>query len=75
MSRKTNSEPEERSLQDKAYDLLGEMVIERRTAQYLQALKEDEARGDTADMDAFFARQDQANLKKIQTYVQKQQIL
>lgn len=73
MSRKINSEPEARSLQDKAYDLLGEMVIERRTAQYLQALKEDEARGDTADMDAFFARQDQANLKKIQTYVQKQQ--
>lgn len=62
----------DRSLQDKAYDLLGEMLVERDTARYIQELEEDLANGNTAEMDAFFAEQDQANLKKIETYTRKQ---
>lgn len=71
MSRETVKEPMEESLQDKAYDLLGNMLVERNTARYMQELEEDAARGGDAEMEAFFARQDQKNLKKIQTYARK----
>ena len=72
MSRETVKEPIEESLQDKAYDLLGDMLVERNTARYMQELEEDAARGGDAEMEAFFARQDQENLKKIQAYARKQ---
>lgn len=72
MSRETVKEPMEESLQDKAYDLLGDMLVERNTARYMQEMEEDAARGGNAEMEAFFARQDQENLKKIQAYAQKQ---
>lgn len=62
----------ERSLQDKAYDLLGEMLVERDTARYMRELEEDVAHGNTAEMDAFFAKQDKVNLKKIEAYNRKQ---
>ena len=71
MSRETVKEPMEESLQDKAFDLLGDMLVERNTARYMQELEEDVARGGDAEMEAFFARQDQENLKKIQTYARK----
>lgn len=61
-----------RSLQDKAYDLLGEMLVERDTARYMRELEEDVAHGNTAEMDAFFAKQDKVNLKKIEAYNRKQ---
>ena len=72
MSRETVKKPMEESLQDKAYDLLGDMLVERNTARYMQELEEDAARGGDAEMEAFFARQDQENLKKIQAYARKQ---
>lgn len=72
MSRETVKEPMEESLQDKAYDLLGDMLVERNTARYMQEMEEDAARGGNAEMEAFFARQDQENLKKIQAYARKQ---
>lgn len=62
----------DRTVQDKAYDLLGELLIERQTKKILQELEEEKARGDTAEMDTFFAKQDQNNLAKIQAYSRKQ---
>lgn len=72
MIQKVSELNNDRSLQDKAYDLLGEMLVERDTARYMLELEEDLAHGNTAEMDAFFAEQDQANLKKIETYTRKQ---
>ena len=46
MSRETVKEPLEKSLQDKAYDLLGDMLVERNTARYMHELEEDAARGE-----------------------------
>lgn len=72
MNRETVKDTLGQSLQDKAYDLLGDMLVERNIARYMKELEEDEANGRTAEMEAFFARQDQANLKKIQVYCRKQ---
>jgi len=63
---------EDRTLQDRAYDLLGEMLIEQDTAQFLRELEEKQARGDMADIDAFSRRQDEKNLKKIAAYTRRQ---
>ncbi len=41
MIRKDSWPDNDRSLQDKAYDLLGEMLVERDTARYLRELEED----------------------------------
>lgn len=71
MIRKDSGPGNERSLQDKAYDLLGEMLVERDTARYLRELEEDFANGNTAEMDAFFAKQDKVNLKRIEAYNRK----
>lgn len=38
----------------------------------LREIEDEKARGDTAKMDAFFAKQDRINLAKIQTYYRKQ---
>lgn len=61
-----------RSVQDKAYDLLGELIIERQTERLLKEVEEEKAHGDTAQMDAFFAKHDRINLAKIQAYYRKQ---
>ena len=55
MSRENVKEPMEESLEDKAYDLLGDMLVERNTARYMHELEEDAARGGDAEMEAFFA--------------------
>ena len=55
MSRETVKEPMEESLQDKAFDLLGDMLVERNTARYMQELEEDVARGGDAEMEAFLS--------------------
>ena len=60
--------PENRTLADKAYDLFGEMLLLRETDALLAQIEADQARGDTAEMDAFFARQDAKNMKKIRQY-------
>lgn len=61
-----------RSVQDKAYDLLGELIIEQQTKRLLKEIEEEKTRGDTAEMEAFFAKQDRINLAKIQAYSRKQ---
>lgn len=61
-----------RSLQDRAYDLFGQMLVERKTERLLRELEQDRACGHTTEMDAFFARQDRGNLARIQAYCRKQ---
>lgn len=62
----------ERSLPDRAYDFLGEMLLQAETEEMLREIEAETNAGDTAEMDAFFARQDQLNLKKIQKHFRKQ---
>ena len=60
--------PEDSSLEDRAYDLFGEILLQRETAALLTEIETEKARGDTAEMDAFFAKQDVKNLEKIQRH-------
>lgn len=52
----------DRSLSDKAYDFLGEMILEAETQEMLEEIKREQEQGNTAEMDAFFAMQDKRNL-------------
>ena len=63
-----------RSMEDKAYDLLGDMLTARKTASLLQAIEAEEAQGNTAETDAFLERQDRKNLKLIDAYARRQKI-
>jgi len=63
--------PEDRSLEDRAYDLFGEMLLQRETAALLAEIGAERARGDTAEMDAFFAKQDVKNLERIQRHFRR----
>ncbi len=60
-----------RSMEDKAYDLLGDMLTERTTAALLMEIEE-EAQGDTAGTDAFFEGPDGKNLRLIEVYTRRQ---
>lgn len=48
--------PMDRSLNDKAYDLFGELLLEQETNKLLEEIEDEKARGDTAEMDAFLPR-------------------
>lgn len=63
--------PEDRSLEDRAYDLFGELLLQRETAALLAEIEAEKARGDTAEMDAFFAKQDAKNLERIQRHFRR----
>ena len=63
--------PEDRSLEDRAYDLFGEILLQRETAALLTEIEAEKARGDTAEMDAFFAKQDVKNLERIQRHFRR----
>jgi len=63
--------PEDRSLEDRAYDLFGEMLLQRETAALLAEIEAEKARGDTAEMDAFFTKQDAKNLERIQRHFRR----
>ena len=63
--------PEDRSLDDRAYDLFGEMLLQQETAALLAEIEAEKARGDTAQMDAFFAKQDAKNLEGIQRHFRR----
>lgn len=62
---------EDRSLEDRAYDLFGEMLLERETAAMLAEIEVERVRGDTAQMDAFFAKQDAKNMEAIQKHFRR----
>lgn len=62
----------ERSLADKAYDFLGDILLQAETEELLMEIEQEKSSGDTAEMDTFFARQDHHNLQQIQRYFRKQ---
>lgn len=66
--------PMDRSLNDKAYDLLGELLLEQETNKLLEEIEDEKARGDTAEMDAFFAAHDQENLRRLNSYFHRRRI-
>lgn len=66
--------PANRSLNDKAYDLFGELLLEQETHRMLQEIEDEKAGGETTEMDAFFAAHDRANLQRIQQYFRKQRL-
>ncbi len=61
-----------RSLAEKAYDFLGDILLQAETEEMLEEIEQEKADGNTAEMDAFFARQDAHHLKQIQQYFRKQ---
>lgn len=61
----------DRSLADRAYDFLGDILLQAETEELLQEIEADKASGNTADMDEFFVHQDQRHLKQIQQYFRK----
>ena len=62
-----------RSIQDRAYDLLGDMLIERDVSAFMKALEEEAERENPSEMEAFFARQDRLNMERIQKHCKKAQ--
>lgn len=72
MIRNENSPADSRSIQDKAYDLLGDLLIERDTARFMKELEDDEANGTTAEMDAFFAEHDSMYMRQIARFAKKE---
>lgn len=48
----------ERSLQDRSYDLLGEMILEEEAKALMAELEEERASGKSAETDAFFVKND-----------------
>ena len=63
---------DDRSIDDKAYDLFGALLLEQETNRLLDELEKERAHGATIEMDAFFAEQDQRNLKQINNYFRRQ---
>ena len=63
--------PEDRSLEDRAYDLFGELLLQRETAALLAEIEAEKARGETTEMDTFFAKQDKKNLEAIQRHFKR----
>ena len=61
-----------RSLGDKAYDLFGELLLERETTELLAEIEQDKANGNTEEMDTFFALHDAKNSSKFNRYFRRQ---
>ena len=60
-----------RSIQDRAYDLLGDMLIEQDVRAFMKDLEDEAERDDASETEAFFARQDRLNMERIQRYCKK----
>ena len=66
--------PQDQPLDDLAYDLLGEMILERDTKRLLEELEQEKQSGDTAEMEAFYKRMNSRCLEQIHTYFRKKKI-
>lgn len=66
--------PQDQSLDDLAYDLLGEMILERETKRLLEELEQEKQSGDTAEMEAFYKRMNSRCLEQIHTYFRKKSL-
>lgn len=74
MNRTADWRFDDRSIDDKAYDLFGALLLEQETNQLLDELEKEKLNGATTEMDVFFAKQDQKNLNKINGYFRRQRI-
>lgn len=72
--RKNEEEMASRSLEDKAFDLFGEMLLARETDAMLSEIAAEEATGNDAEYEAFISRSRKRNLKAIDAYVRKQKL-
>ncbi len=62
--------PQERSLQDRSYDMLGELIADREAEKLLQVLGETTPEED-AEIQAFFAKYEKKHLRQIRAYFRK----
>lgn len=69
---KINFNINSRDISDRAYDLFGELLLERETGALLAEVKEDQLNGRTSEMNAFFNRCDAAYFKRIRQFSRKQ---
>ncbi|MBP3541139.1 MAG: DUF4367 domain-containing protein [Clostridia bacterium] len=58
----------DRSLDDMAYDYLGQMLLQKETEELLRELEKEQADGLTGEMDAFFAQQEKRHQKEMSRY-------
>ena len=63
---------EHRDINERAYDLLGELLLQQETDALLEAIENDKASGNTAAYEAFNERQDKKNLARIHRYFRLQ---
>lgn len=63
---------EYRNINERAYDLLGELLLQHETDALLSEIEQEKAAGNTQDMDAFTTRYDTKNLKRIHSYFRLQ---
>lgn len=65
MAKKASEKQDAWTLDEAAYEFLGQVIAARDTEMYEQMLEENIAQENTADMDAYFAKHDAKNLKKL----------
>lgn len=66
--------PKNRAIEDQAYDMIGEMMLERETNQLLAELEEEKRNGTHAEMDEFFAQMNKRCEKQIYAYFRRQRL-
>lgn len=73
MANKGLTKPAEyRDINERAYDLLGELLLQQETDALLEAIENDKASGNTAAYEAFNERQDKKYLARIHRYFRLQ---
>ena len=68
MNNAETASEENRSLDERAYDLFGEMLLERETRAMLSEIEAENTRGDTTEYDLFVAHEKNRNVEKIRRY-------
>lgn len=63
---------EYRDINERAYDLFGDLLLQQETEALLAEIEQEKASGNTDAYEAFSARQDAKNLKRIHRYFQMQ---
>ena len=64
--------PQDRSIADRAYDLWGELQLEKETNELLEQIEAEQSTGGNPEMDAFFSRKDAEYLTLIAKHTSKQ---
>lgn len=71
MKKRTKKAEKIRSLEDRSWDLLAEMWLDKEAGEVLKQVEADQAAHNTAEMDAFFAEYDAKNLQQIEKYANR----